>query len=454
MHAYRFEKDQVPVSQRCAVLVAGGGTAGAVAGISAARQGADTLIVEQYGALGGSQTMALVTPIMHTNIPGDPQSSAIAEEIYRAMQARGAASAAIKGYFDPLALKDVLEDMVTASGCRLLYHTTVIGTIKEGDRITHAVVFNQDGISAIEAALFIDATADGSLSLLAGASCDSGNEKGRNQAVSLRFIMEGVDSKAFEDYLVSIGEENQRRYPLLHTASVKDNPRWKLEPVFRKAHDDGLLTEQDIKYFQCFSLPGRPGALAFNCPELGSRVNVLDPDYLTDRQVEGKRAVGRIAAFLRARVPGFAGAYVAEIAPMVGIRESRRIHCEYTLTGQDVASYAKFDDFIATSNYPIDIHDAGDDTLQLAEVPMDARYYQIPMRSLVVRGLDNLFVVGRCIGTDFVAQSSARVQASCRATGEAAGIAAALAAKEDVPARAVGGARVRGIMTERGAQFV
>lgn len=451
-----FEKDRVPVTGRCEVLIVGGGTAGAVAGISAARAGADALIVEQYGALGGSQTMALVTPVMHTHIEGDPQSSAIAEEIRSRMQAVGAAleGDSSKGYFDPLALKCVLEDLVLESGCKLLYHTTLVGVIKEGTRVTHAVVFNSQGVQAIEAALLIDATADGTLCVLSGAAYESGNERGNNQAVSLRFVMEGVDSDRFTDFCEGMGETYQRRYPHLHAASVNGNPRFKLNPVFYKAYEDGLLTLQDIKYFQCFSLPGRPGALAFNCPELGSRVNVLNPEYLTDRQVEGKRAIRRLAHFLRARVPGFERAYLCEIAPMVGIRESRRVVCEYMLTGQDVAGYTKFEDYIATSNYPVDIHDAGDEQLQFKEVPVGERYYEIPMRSLVVKGLDNLFVVGRCMGADFIAQSSVRVQASCRASGEAAGIAAALAARQGLAARAVDGVRVRQIMLERGAQFV
>ena len=454
MERYQFSLDQLKTVETCDVLIAGGGTAGAVAGISAARQGADTLIVEQYGALGGSQTLALVTPVMHTHIEGDPQSSAIAEEIRERMQKAGAAieGDSEKGFFDTLTLKCVLEDMVNESGCRVLYHSAIIGAIKENERITHGVVFNSAGVCAIAARMFVDATADGALSVLSGAKYQSGNERGYNQAVSLRYIMEGVDSEAFEKYNIELGDKNQRGYPLLHAAS-DGSPRWKLNSVFRKAYEDGLLTLQDIKYFQCFSLPGRRWAIAFNCPELGAHTNVLDPGFMTNRQMEGKRAIRRLARFLKERVPGFENAYVSEIAPMLGVRESRRIECEYMLTGSDVAGYRKFDDYIASSNYPVDIHDAGDDKLVYAEAPAGEKYYHIPMRSLVAKGIDNLFVAGRCLGADFVAQSSARVQASCRAMGEAAGIAAAIAVSSGVAARDVGGADVREIMLKRGARF-
>ena len=157
---------------------------------------------------------------------------------------------------------------------------------------------------------------------------------------------------------------------------------------------------------------------------------------------------------LKERVPGFENAYVSEIAPMLGIRESRRVECEYMLTGHDVASYRKFDDYIAVSNYPVDIHDAGDDKLRYAEVTVGEKYYHIPMRSLVAKGFPNLFAVGRCLGADFVAQSSVRIQSTCRATGEAAGIAAAMAVSRNVQARDIDGADVRKVMIEHGARFV
>lgn len=444
----------VPVSARCGVLIAGGGTAGAFAGISAAREGTDTLIIERRGALGGSQTGALVTPVMHSGIPGDPQSSALAEELRVKLQAmRGAVEGdANKGYFDPLALELALEDMVIESGCRLLYCTSAVGVTKDDGLIKKAVVFNHNGITAVEAKAFIDATADGMLSVLAGAAHESGCASGKNQAVSLRFIMEDVDVAAFVQFNRKLGMQ-MNDYPLMHAASVPGVDRWKLNPVFQKALEDCELTERDIHYFQCFSLPGRPNAVAFNCPELGARVNVLDPVFQTDRLIEGKRAIRRLAAFLRRRIPGFENATISQIAEELGVRESRRIICEHMLSAYDITDYAKPTDGIASSNYPIDIHGGDGGKLQFASVPADGKYYSIPLRSLVVKGLDNLLVAGRCIGADFIAQSSARVQGTCRATGEAAGIAASLVVKHGCKARDIDGALVRKIMEDRGAEF-
>ncbi len=457
MNTVVFEPGSIPVSHSCDVLIVGGGTSGAIAGISSAREGANTLIVEQYGALGGSQTMALVTPIMSTCIDGDPLSSGISEEIRSRMVDLGAANEDAlqgKGWFDPLTLKYILERIADESGCHILYHTTLIGVLKEKDVITHAVVYNADGITAVSAKVFIDATADGTLSVMSGAGSQSGDKNGLNQAVSLRFMMAGVQTEAFANYLRSLGDNNVRTYPIFHAASVYKDKRFVLEKVFMKAYEEGFLTLKDIKYFQCFSVPGKPDVLAFNCPELGAQKNILDAAFLSERQKEGKTAIFRIMTFLKRRIPGFEGAYLCEIAPMVGIRESRRIDTEYILTGADVARYARFDDYIATSNYPIDIHSGDGEGLEFEESDRHDRYYHVPYRSLVVKGIHNLLVVGRCLGADFVAQSSVRVQNSCRSTGEAAGIGAAMAIAQGCAVNRIDGSDVRGVMEKGGAKFV
>jgi len=358
-----------------------------------------------------------------------------------------------KGWFDPTRLKFILERMVYGSGCGLLLGTKVIGAIKDGDTITHCVIANSDGISAIRAKAFVDASADGAFSVMSGADFHSGNNKGYNQAISLRFIMTGIDIKKVSDYLTSLGE-NSGEYPAFSTASVHGSGRFKLEPIFYSGYEEGLLTLQDIKYFQCFSMPGRKNCLAFNCPELGSSKNVLDAEFLSERHTAGLEAILRLNNLLRLSIPGFEDAYICEVAPMVGIRESRRIVCEYMLTGKDVAGYRKFPDYIATSNYPVDIHDAGDTGLTYKPTKASEMYYHVPFRSLIVKGVDNLFVAGRCIGADFIAQSSVRVQSTCRSTGEAAGIGTALIVQNQCASKEVSGVDVRALMESHGAKFV
>ena len=151
---------------------------------------------------------------------------------------------------------------------------------------------------------------------------------------------------------------------------------------------------------------------------------------------------------------GFENAYIADIAAMVGIRESRNITTEYVLSAEDLLTRRKFDDAFCQSNYPVDIHGKTLDFASRGEPVDDGRpYYEIPYGSLVVKGFDNLLVAGRCLGAEFLAQSSLRIMPCCRSAGEAAGIAAALALDGKMPARDVDGRKVRKIMEDRGAVY-
>lgn len=152
-------------------------------------------------------------------------------------------------------------------------------------------------------------------------------------------------------------------------------------------------------------------------------------DDLTRAQLEAHRAIYRQMAFYRKHFPGFAGASVSSIAGQVGVRESRRIHGEYMLTNEDVLSHRKFSDAVARSNYPIDVHGHKLRNQEIVSEENTAPYYEIPYRCMVPVGVDGLLVAGRCISSEFVAQSSLRIQPTARALGEAAGIAAAMAVR-------------------------
>ena len=158
-------------------------------------------------------------------------------------------------------------------------------------------------------------------------------------------------------------------------------------------------------------------------------------------------------SFYRKYLPGFENAYISDIASSVGVRESRNIVTEYVITAKDLLSRRKFPDCICRSAYPVDIHGK---TLSFSSVtPADdgKPWYELPFRALAVKGIDNLLVAGRCLGADFTAQSSIRVQHSARASGEAAGIGAALSLEHNTAPRFVNGADVRAVMLERGADF-
>lgn len=432
------------------VIVAGGGTAGAVAGIAAARTGARVLVVEAQGSLGGTGTNAWVTPLMRNVSAGENLNRGLTDEIKARLLRQGDGARDGHGndnWFNPEGLKFVLDDLLNESGGEVLFHTHVVAPLMDGGKVQALVVHNKDGLQALQAEAFIDATGDADLARLAGAPVTGGDEDGLHQAMSLRFTLAGVDTGRLLAFLREHGQ-GQDSADFLHFWMVWGRNS-SLEPLFRRAVSEGVLLERDGDYFQAFSVPGRPGELSFNCPRIRADLNDgADPWQLSAAQVDGRQAIRRLVAFCRAFLPGCEYAFLGVVAPMVGIRETRRIVGEYTLTLPDILDCARFPDSVCRNHYPVDIHSVkGGATLlheRDGEAPYFARdqYHEIPYRCLIPQGVMNLLVPGRAASSSFEAQSSIRVQQNCHTMGEAAGIAAAWAAREhggavravDVPA--------------------
>lgn len=424
MNTLHIPEKKIPVIDTFDTVVLGGGTAGAFAGIAAARRGSRTLIIEQFGALGGSATTGLVLPLMLLHIKNYDGHCPLSAELVERLRTVGGTEEDANS-FDPVMVQITLEDMAADSNCDILYYTTLVNAVLEDRTITHVIVNNKNGLAAYKAKCFIDCTGDADLIKLVGASYQSGNHNRVNQPVSLRFDMAGIDFERFHAYMRSLGND-QYKYFAMNTPGMKD--------IIRKAYENGVLTEQDACYFQAFGIPGRPGGMNFNCPELTTKENVVDAEFMTQKQLEGKKAIMRLRKFLRDYIPGFENAYITSIAQLVGFRESRRIEAEYMLTIEDVLTYRKFPDGIAASHYPIDVHGVDDVSLGLKyqhDVPADEQYWEVPFRVMIPKTLDNVLTAGRCAGMDFRAQSAARIQPTCRSMGEAAGIAAAMAVKNE-----------------------
>ena len=227
-----------------------------------------------------------------------------------------------------------------------------------------------------------------------------------------------------------------------------------LTPVFEEAVANGDLTEEDHLYWQAFSMPGRLGSVAFNCPEFFSHIDGTNPEDLTLAQLNGKKAILRQLAFYKKYMRGFENAYIAEVAPMVGVRESREIVTDYMMTPEDLLCKRKHPDMFCQSNYPVDIHGKQLKNIYNDLVPEDDKpWYDIPFRALLVKGIPNLMVAGRCLGAEFLVESSLRVQHSARSSGEAAGIGASLAIERGVTPHEINGADVRAIMIAKGAEY-
>ncbi|MGE5508060.1 MAG: FAD-dependent oxidoreductase [Chitinophagales bacterium] len=430
------------------VVVAGGGTAGAVAAIAAARKGVSVLLLEQYGFLGGTATAGLVSPLMTAHVDGQPLVTGISAEIRQRLAAEGNAGrdrSGNDGWFNPEALKFVLEDLALEAGVELLYHSWVVGPVVDGQAVQGLFFESKSGRQTVAAKVVVDATGDADVAARAGAALVDGAEAGgRRQAMSLRFHLGNVNLGRFGAFL-------GQTPPLLEGAMIWGRGD-ALEPLFRQAVTDGVLAEEDGDYFQVFSVPGRPGELSFNCPRITGRVDATDVRDLSLAQVVGRRAVRRIVAFCRAYLPGCEDAYLVGVAPMVGVRESRRILGDYVLTLEDIREARKFPDAVARNNYPVDIHAAtpGAPGGTLVAHLDPGAFYEIPYRCLLPRGLENLLVAGRCLSATFEAQSSVRTQLPVRALGQAAGTAAALAARRGVTPRQLEGTELRRHLVDAG----
>ncbi|MHB8432828.1 MAG: FAD-dependent oxidoreductase [Candidatus Tyrphobacter sp.] len=424
------------------VLVVGGGNAGCAAAIAAARHGAKTLLAERYGFLGGTATAAMVGPWMTFHSGSERVVGGIAQEIVSRLIALGASPGHIPDSsdyvptitpFDPEVHKALLFEMTTEARVRLLLHAWFTSALVESDTVVGAVFDTVGGKRVYRARVVIDATADAYVAASAGVPTQKGDERGRVQPASLMFRMSHVDLAKTAAYL--------RTHPDQMRTSLKAHERTAstvtavagLHDLWARAQKDGLV---DVpRELVSFFVSPYPDEVTVNMTRV-LEIDPLDPDDLTRAEVEARRQVMQLAAFFRARVPGFENARIAATGTQIGIRESRRIVGRYTLTRDDVLQARHFDDAIARSAYPIDIHNPsgrGTTTQRLAP----GTSYGIPYRCLVPVGCEGLLVAGRCISTTHEALASTRLTPTVMTLGQAAGTAAALACERDVAPSAI-----------------
>jgi hypothetical protein len=405
------------------VLVAGGGPAGLAAAVAAARNGADTLLVERYGFLGGNMTAGYVNPFMPYYAGDEQLIRGAFQELVDRLQAKdawngqGAATA-----FDPEAVKFVADEMCRESGVRLLLHSFVAETARAEAGVDHLLIANKSGLRRIAAAVYVDATGDADIAAAVGPTERGRPEDGLTQPMTLNFRMADVDIA---------------RLP----------PREEINRLFEqaKAADEVSTPRENVLFFPTT----RPGVLHFNTTRVVKH-NGISAEDLTDAEVIARRQVQEIVAFLRRRVPGFENAYLQSMGTQIGVRETRRIVGEYVMTADDVLTAHKFADGIARGNYDIDIHSpTGAGTV--IKSPPPGTWYEIPYRCLIPRGVRNLLVAGRPISTTHEAHASTRIMPICMALGEAAGTAAAICVKHGLAPPDLDRQSLRQTLREQGA---
>jgi hypothetical protein len=441
------------------VLVVGGGPAGIGAALGAAAAGARVLLVERYGFLGGNATAALVMPLTafvaprnaegirrdwtlfpSDQGPSDPVVRGALERLLRRLVRHGGAvtPSLETGYtvpFDPEVMKVIALELLDEAGVEYLLHSFASGVIG-GSRPEGVVLEGKSGPLVIRSRAIVGCTGDGDVAALAGAPFDVGREEdGLVQPMTLMFRMVEFERAAFEAYARAHPDQWRGVHGL-----------WDL--VARAAAAGELdLPREDILLF------GTPheNEVAVNSTRVTGALGTSVWD-LTRAEWESRRQFRQLAAFLRKYVPGFERAYAVQTGVTIGVRETRRIVGGYRMTAEDVLTARKFEDVIARGAYPIDIHNPVGKGTVLRRVP-EGDAYDIPLRALIPEGVENLLVAGRCISGTHEAHSSYRVMPISMATGQAAGICAALAARTGRLPRDVPPEEVQRALSEQGADL-
>ncbi|MEO6835689.1 MAG: FAD-dependent oxidoreductase [Candidatus Tumulicola sp.] len=414
------------------VLVVGGGNAGCAAAIAAARHGARTLLVERYGFLGGTATASMVGPWMTFHSGKERIVGGIAQEIVERLMRKGASPGHIHDSsdyvptitpFDPEVHKALLFEMMREAGVTLILHAYVLSAVVEGDSVRGAGFATVGGVREYGGRIVIDATADAIVAASAGVPTQQGDERGRVQPATLMFRLSHVDLtklatyvRAHPDQMRTSLKAHERQAPALTAVAG-------LYELWERASREGAV---DIpREVVSFFISPYPDEVTVNMTRVVD-IDPLDPGDLTRAEVEARLQVMQLFDFFRERVPGFENARLAATGTQVGIRESRRIVGRYTLTAQDVLQARQFEDAIARSAYPIDIHNpSGSGTTTRRLAPGES--YEIPYRCLVPANREQLLVAGRCISTTHEALASTRLTPTVMTLGQAAGTAAALA---------------------------
>jgi hypothetical protein len=462
------------------VLVIGGGTAGFVAAISAARNGANTLVIEQRDHLGGTHSGGMVMMIRsmrHMRAPSGMdqkrlmmtkyESSFDDEQIVRSIAQEyidrmhdvasawgNKGQAATRQLFDPEIAKWVIQTMVDEAGAEIWLNSYVTEILGSHGVIEGVALENLRERVEVHSSVVIDATGDGDIAAALGASYEFGSpEDGLCQPMSLYFTMAGVDldkTLAYAKECAANGEFTEEYVNTLLQLK-RDNMPLTMFPFKGKIHEALANGEYPLPYNldnvnpDTLSYIVRPmyrnGKFRYDTTshnmDMAYHVDATDRIQLTKATLAMRDLANRMAIFYRKYIPGYENSYLAITAQSVGVRDSRRIVCDYTVTGQDVLAGRDFEDGIGRYGSLMDVHDkSGKKSLSLTEVGGKG-WFHIPFRSLLPIGTKNLIVAGRCISADYDAQGSVRSQAACMVTGQAAGTAAALAVRGNVEPRNV-----------------
>jgi hypothetical protein len=412
----------LPVYGEFDVVVIGGGPAGLAASVSAAKHGARTLLVERYGFLGGMGTAGGVTNFagLYGRKDGEMQQlvHGVVDDLLARIDALGGLNQPQDGMqgrirvrsYDVSAYKCAADQLLLAAGAQILFHAWAAAVVMNGKAIEALVVETKSGRQAIRAHKFIDCSGDADVAHFAGVPFELGDGQGSALFPSTMFRVGHVDAPRA---LAAVGEFSAIN-KLMDDSELREPGRYKFP---RK----GAILRPNKN----------PAEWRANVTQIrnaaGMAMDATDARQLSEGELEGRRQITEYFRFLKNEVPGFEESAIVDIAPQVGIRETRRISGAYSLSGEDILSSARFDDVIGINAWPMEMHVDGAISWGF---PRDENraYNDLPWRMLLTCEVDNLLVAGRCASMTHEGQSAARASGGCFVMGQAAGTAAALLA--------------------------
>lgn len=420
------------------VIVCGGGPAGFGAAVSAARGGASTLLIDQGNCLGGTATSRLVIEFAKTA----GRNGGIFKELIDRMEKLGGISRevafpSVYVIFDPELLKYVMQEICEEAGVHILFHTFIESAIMENNMVSGINIVNKSGRQVLKAKVVIDATGDGDVAVSAGASFKKGDDvKNKLQGLTLRIRIGGVNM-------------------------IKDLDWKKVNEKFEDERKNGVMKfPHYVTKWLDAGAKGLHGERTFNL-DMVTGVDATDAFQLSQAEIDARKRAWEFINFARKNIPGWEDSYIIDTGSHIGVRETRRITGEYILTEQDVRSGQKFDDGISRASFSMDLHDPDevapsweklDEHIKSKSCP-PGDWYEIPYRCLIPKGVKGLLVAGRCLSADRKGGGSVRIMNTCMNTGEAAGLAAAIAVSNGVSPEKIDGKILRKKLIEKGAEI-
>jgi hypothetical protein len=451
MADYKLRERSLPLDETWDVIVVGGGPAGCAAATAAAREGVRTLLLEATGTLGGMGTAGLVPWFCGYSDGEKIIARGLAERVRcalrdnmphlrKAMEGNPLFAPSI----DPELLKRVYDDMVTGAGAKVLFHSSLCAVEKSIEGTPDAIVISsKTGLSAYRAKVYVDCTGDGDLAAWAGAPFEKGDKSGGMQPATHCFVISNVD------------EEKLAKGPQIHFYDP-ESPVWK-----------AMRSDQYPLIVELHSCNRKiaPRTFGFNAGHVFD-VDNTDPASTTSALLQGRQMAAQYRDAFAKYHPAFFEAVLVATGSLLGVRETRRILGDYVLTVQDYDARRSFPDEICRNAYGIDVHLSRKENEELCKKSIPelkewnrkaakglnpGESFGVPYRCLTPHGLKNVLAAGRCISTDRLAYGSIRIMACCLNTGEAAGLAAAMAASGSADVHAVNTDELRTKLRAHGA---